>query len=459
LQQRLDQIGPLDATEVLCIGEQIARGLAAAHTQGLVHRDIKPANILLERGIEHKVKITDFGLARAVDDASLTQSGVIAGTPLYMAPEQARGDTLDPRADLFSLGSVLYTMASGRPPFRASTPLAVLKRVAEDTPRPIREVVPEVPQWLCDLIGKLHAKDPAQRFQSAREVAELFGRHLAHLQHPTLVPLPHTLRAGQTGRRRRMAIIGGAVAVLAVFGLVLTKPPWHSPAPTSDTAQSSTGTATLAAPAERSATEVLSSHVLQERRAVRAALIDFSEPDRGFGAEAYDNPLRRAEQCNAFLVRFDLEKLDLPPKAQIAQATVSFYVWDPSSSGNTKVCVFALTTAWDQKTVTWRQPAANKSWQDGAAFSFGADTGPAGAAVVVKPEQGSDTAEPPIEYQLDVTGLVRAWHDGATPNHGLAIAPVIDTTVDEGLLTRFQVCGSQYNREQFTPKLTVQARQ
>ena len=105
--------------DVLRIGGQIARGLAAAHEQGLIHRDIKPGNILLESGIERTVKITDFGLARAADDASLTQSGVIAGTPMYMAPEQAQGEPLDSRADLFSLGSVLYTMASGRPPFRA----------------------------------------------------------------------------------------------------------------------------------------------------------------------------------------------------------------------------------------------------------------------------------------------------------------------------------------------------
>ena len=187
LQQRLDQTGPLEVTDVLRIGGQIARGLAAAHEQGLIHRDIKPGNILLESGIEQNVKITDFGLARAADDASLSQSGVIAGTPLYMAPEQAKGEPPDPRADLFSLGSVLYTMASGRPPFRAATPLAVLKRVAEDTPRPIRQIIPEVPQWLCDIIAMLHAKDPAQRFQSATEVAALLEQHLAHLQQPSLV--------------------------------------------------------------------------------------------------------------------------------------------------------------------------------------------------------------------------------------------------------------------------------
>ena len=104
LQERLDLTGPLEVKEILRIGTQAARALAAAHAQGVVHRDIKPANILLENCVE-RVKLTDFGLARAIDDASLTQSGVIAGTPQYMAPEQARGEPVDARADLFSLGA------------------------------------------------------------------------------------------------------------------------------------------------------------------------------------------------------------------------------------------------------------------------------------------------------------------------------------------------------------------
>jgi serine/threonine protein kinase len=181
LQQRLDRTGPLEVLEIVQIGRQIAEGLAAAHATGLIHRDIKPGNVLLEQGTQ-KVKITDFGLARAADDASLTQSGVLAGTPMYMAPEQAQGEKLDHRADLFSLGSVLYVMASGRPPFRASNTYAVLKRVVEDTPRPIQEVIPEVPQWLCDIIAKLHAKKPADRLQSAGEVADLLGSCQAEIQ-------------------------------------------------------------------------------------------------------------------------------------------------------------------------------------------------------------------------------------------------------------------------------------
>ena len=160
---------------------QAALGLAAAHAQGLVHRDIKPANILLENGVE-RVKLTDFGLARAADDAGLTQSGVIAGTPQYMAPEQARGEPVDHRADLFSLGSVLYAMCTGRSPFRAESAVAVLRRVSEDTPRPIREVNPDIPDWLAAIVARLHAKDPARRFQSAAEVADRLGEHLAQLQ-------------------------------------------------------------------------------------------------------------------------------------------------------------------------------------------------------------------------------------------------------------------------------------
>src|SRR5262249_15116020 len=189
LQQKLDKSGFLSLREILRIGMQMAEGLAAAHKQGLVHRDIKPANILLENGVE-RVKITDFGLARAVDDASVTQSGTVAGTPMYMSPEQAEGVPLDHRSAVFSLGTVLYAMCTGHPPFRASGTHAVLKRVIDASPRPIREINSEIPDWLCDIIAKLHAKKPADRFQTAKEVSELLGQHLAHLQQPDSAPKP-----------------------------------------------------------------------------------------------------------------------------------------------------------------------------------------------------------------------------------------------------------------------------
>lgn len=192
LQQRLDRTGPLSPVETLRVARQVASGLAAAHAQGLVHRDVKPANILLENGVE-RVTITDFGLARAADDASLTRSGVVAGTPEYMAPEQARGESVDHRADLFSLGSVMYAMSLGHPPFRADSAVAVLRRVSDDRPRPIRENNPDVPPGLIRIIEKLHAKSPDDRFASAAELADLLERYLAHVQNPVNVPMPKEL--------------------------------------------------------------------------------------------------------------------------------------------------------------------------------------------------------------------------------------------------------------------------
>ena len=189
LQQRLDAEGLLEIRDVLRIGMQAAQGLAAAHAQGLVHRDVKPANILLENGVQ-RVLLTDFGLARAIDDVSLTCSGTIAGTPQYMSPEQSRGEPVDHRTDLFSLGSVLYTLCAGRPPFRADTTMGVLRRICDDPPRALREVNQDVPVWLEAIINKLLAKAREARFQSAEEVARLLERCLAHLQHPTAVALP-----------------------------------------------------------------------------------------------------------------------------------------------------------------------------------------------------------------------------------------------------------------------------
>jgi WD40 repeat protein len=205
LEERLDRTGPLAVEEVVRIGMQAASGLAAAHAQGLIHRDIKPANLLLEDGLA-RVKITDFGLARMADDVGLTRDGVVSGTPEYMAPEQARGEPVDHRADLYSLGSVLYAMSTGRPPFRGASPLALLRQVNEQQPTPPRSLNADVPAWLEDLIARLMAKDPADRFQSAAEVAALLEGYLAHLRQPATVAAPQLppsspASAGRPGAR------------------------------------------------------------------------------------------------------------------------------------------------------------------------------------------------------------------------------------------------------------------
>lgn len=198
LQQKIDSTGALDVKSILRIGMQTASGLSAAHRQGLVHRDIKPANILLENGIE-KVKLTDFGLARAVDDIGMTKTGQITGTPQYMSPEQAQGQRVDHRTDLFSLGCVLYAMCTGRAAFRADSAVAVLHRIVHDTPRPIREVNEDIPDWLCAIVEKLLAKEPEARFESAADVEELLGRHLAHIQQPETIPKPELVSSPVRG--------------------------------------------------------------------------------------------------------------------------------------------------------------------------------------------------------------------------------------------------------------------
>src|SRR5947207_10065759 len=203
LQARLDRQGPLALREILRIAHQTAAGLAAAHAQGLVHRDVKPSNILLEQGIERAL-LTDFGLARAADDASLTHTGYLPGTPHYMSPEQARGDAVDARSDLFSLGSVMYAMCTGRPPFRADTSFGVLRRITDTQPRPIREVNADIPIWLVTIIDKLLSKQPSERFSSAAELAHLLERSLAHVQQPAAVPLPAACRAGFARRGHRV---------------------------------------------------------------------------------------------------------------------------------------------------------------------------------------------------------------------------------------------------------------
>ncbi len=177
LQERVDDSGPLELREVLSIGRQLFAGLEAAHTAGIIHRDIKPSNILVEDGGRLRIKITDFGLARTVDDAKLTQTGYISGTPMYMSPEQAQGSALDTRSDLFGIGSVLYLMLTGRPPFRAPTSVAVLRRVVEDTPRLSSRSFPKRPSgFVASFASYMQNLDSTVLNQPRK--SENFGRHV-----------------------------------------------------------------------------------------------------------------------------------------------------------------------------------------------------------------------------------------------------------------------------------------
>ena len=170
LDEKLQKEETLSIPETRKLAGQIASGLAAAHEQDLIHRDIKPANIWIPDG-ESEAKILDFGLVRIADeDPQLTCTGMIAGTPCFMSPEQSRGDQIDKRSDLFSLGCVLYQCLSGRLPFRSDNALATLRSIQQDQPSELRELDPSIDQATSDLVMCLLQKAPGRRPESATTV-------------------------------------------------------------------------------------------------------------------------------------------------------------------------------------------------------------------------------------------------------------------------------------------------
>ncbi|QDU94501.1 protein kinase domain-containing protein [Lignipirellula cremea] len=231
LQTRLKREGSLNQRDVIQIGREVALGLAAAHAQGLIHRDIKPDNIWMEAGTG-RAKILDFGLARAAsDDSGLTQSGMVIGTPRYMAPEQAQAAEVDHRCDLFSLGSVLYHLASGKAPFEGGNITATLMAVANAQQQPIADLRPELHPDFCALVRRLLQKDPAQRPQTAMEVAEELAAIAGKLEamplapsaagKPTIKPTPAPARRPPGRRWLPAALLSlGAVVLLAAAAVI-----------------------------------------------------------------------------------------------------------------------------------------------------------------------------------------------------------------------------------------------
>ena len=211
LEKRIRDQGPLAVEEVLRIGMQTALGLAAAHEQGLVHRDVKPANILLDEGVE-RVQLTDFGLARTTDDIGMTRTGIVAGTPQFMSPEQTRGEALDARSDLFALGSVLYTMCVGQPPFRGANSLAVMQKIANERVLAVQSLNPNIPHALSRLIERLMDKRPSHRISSATEAAGQLRELLASQQRGRL-PVGRTGSALQPWHLATLAVIGSIAIV------------------------------------------------------------------------------------------------------------------------------------------------------------------------------------------------------------------------------------------------------
>jgi len=221
LHDHMRKIGPLPIGDTLRISRQIATGLRAAHEKGIVHRDIKPGNILLENGVQ-RVKIVDFGLAQVIFELSdITSMGQTLGTPRYMSPEQIEGSRVDERADLFSLGCVIYMMCVGHPPFSGNS-ITVLHTILRDPHVPMRQVMPQIPLALSDLVDSLLSKSREKRIQSAAIVEEAItdiarggtpsGESL-RVQQPVEKKLP-------APSRRNFPRIGAALALVAASAML-----------------------------------------------------------------------------------------------------------------------------------------------------------------------------------------------------------------------------------------------
>ncbi len=170
----LDRRGPLDPAQALTVLAQVGSALVRAAQQGIVHRDIKPENLLVTSGGD--VKVADFGLARvASEDLALTRDGMTLGTPLYISPEQGEGRPVDARSDLYSLGATLYHLVAGRPPFTATSPIAVVMAHIKEPLRPLGTLRPGMPVGLCSIVERLLAKDPVERFASPNELLQAVG--------------------------------------------------------------------------------------------------------------------------------------------------------------------------------------------------------------------------------------------------------------------------------------------
>jgi serine/threonine protein kinase len=215
--------GRLPFEEVARVSRQIIEGLGAAQRRGLVHRDIKPSNVLIDA--DGQVHVADFGLARTADkSASLTSTGHFAGSPHYMAPEQARGHDVDFRADMYSLGIVMYEMITGQRPFDGGSGAEILSRhLTEAVPR-VTALRPETPPWLSSMVESLTRKDPAQRPQSYEAVLRALSQETTLSPQDTDgtmtntmgVPPPNRLQRG--GPRKRGPLIGAAVVLLLTVG-------------------------------------------------------------------------------------------------------------------------------------------------------------------------------------------------------------------------------------------------
>ncbi|MCK4350608.1 MAG: protein kinase, partial [Candidatus Krumholzibacteria bacterium] len=214
LRERIDR-GGMSMEEALDIATQVASGLAKSHDKDIVHRDIKPSNIIITK--DREAKIIDFGLAKLAGKTKLTKEGSTLGTAAYMSPEQARGEEVDHRSDIFSLGSILYEMLAGEPPFKGEHEAALLYCIVHEEQKHLGAVQPQLPGSLEDIVNRCLAKDPSDRFERTGELAD----HLRGLVRETAGSASG--RPAKTGTKKgRVAVVAAAICITAVVVFLLS---------------------------------------------------------------------------------------------------------------------------------------------------------------------------------------------------------------------------------------------
>ncbi|MBU0477343.1 protein kinase [bacterium] len=220
LTEIIKQRGALSCEDALSITFQVAEALECAHKEGIVHRDIKSGNIMIDNN--GHVKVTDFGIAKAVESEGITLTGTIMGTPEYMSPEQAKGEKTDSRSDIYSLGIVLYEMLTGEVPFKAETPYGVMQQHINVEAKPVPEVNPDL-QWEVEfIVRKCLIKDLSYRYQTATEILEDINKYRAGAFHPSPISTSSEVSPQKKGRRKLLIIVF-SVIIIAIVGVVLGK--------------------------------------------------------------------------------------------------------------------------------------------------------------------------------------------------------------------------------------------
>jgi serine/threonine protein kinase len=467
LAQMVGKSGPLSVDRACDYVSQAAAGLQHAFERGLVHRDIKPSNLFLVPGgvgTEYRwgqVKLLDLGLARlrpAADSATtapLTEIGASTmGTIDYMAPEQALDfHAVDIRADVYSLGCTLHFLLTGQPPFLGGTMAQKLMRHQQAPPPDVTKLRPDVPPHVAMALQKMIAKRPEDRFQTPAEVTAALASPVA-----TLLPSP-VVRPSQGRGLAIAAIVGAAAMMFLVFGMLIlflvpsgrhresSGPVAVAPLTSQPVEERPPTTSRTVVPPSTEAPRTIA---IQGKEQSNDAILEPLPPDVEYRGEAI---CRREAQNSAWLLRFAIDRAHFSPATHVRKATLTFFVWDPHSSAVTRVGVFPVKVFWSDP--TWAQPTRKTTWKGGKSFDPALDLGAAASSTVVRPDPVNDIVDPPVKYDLDVTEIVRSWIEGNVANHGLAVMPIADRTVDNGSQSRFQVRRTTAKQQQYAPKLTI----